>query len=110
MAEQSIIIIGAGLAGIATGSYGQMNGYRTHILEHHSEPGGVATAWMNHGYLMDGGIHYLMGHRPGQACYDLYRELGILQDRHYPDLDVFVHFKIDLVHQFLARYGQGGAQ
>jgi phytoene dehydrogenase-like protein len=92
MAEKSIIIIGAGLAGLSVGSYGQMNGYQTHILEHHSEPGGVATAWKNKDYLIDGGIHYLMGHRPGQSCYDLYRELGIFHNRHYPDLETFVHF------------------
>src|SRR6266576_2909740 len=92
MAEKSILIIGAGIAGLATGSYGQMNGYRTHILEHHSEPGGVATAWKNGDYLIDGGIHYLMGHRPGQACHDIYRELGIFHNRHYPDLETFVRF------------------
>lgn len=92
MAEKSIIIIGAGLAGLAAGSYAQMNGYKTQILEHHSEPGGVATAWPNKGYHIDGGIHYLMGHRPGQSCYDLYREVGILHNRHYPDLTTFVRY------------------
>ena len=92
MPEKSIIIIGSGLAGFSAGSYGRMNGYRTHILEHHSEPGGVATAWKNQGYLIDGGIHYLMGHRPGQACHKIYDELGILHNRHYPDLETFVHF------------------
>ncbi len=92
MSEKSIIIIGAGLAGLSTGCYGQMNGYRTRILEHHSEPGGVATAWRNGEYLIDGGIHYLMGHRPGQECYDLYRELGIFENRKYPDLTTFVQF------------------
>lgn len=92
MPEKSIIIIGAGIAGLATGSYGRMNGYRTHILEHHSEPGGVAKAWKHSGYLIDGGIHYLMGHRPGLACHEIYREVGILHNRHFPDLDTFVHF------------------
>ncbi|MGH7976899.1 MAG: phytoene desaturase family protein [Limisphaerales bacterium] len=92
MAEKSIIIIGAGIAGFSVGSYGQMNGYRTRILEHHSEPGGVATAWKNQDYLIDGGIHYLMGHKPGQACYKIYRELGIFHNRHYPDLETFVYF------------------
>ena len=92
MAEKSIIIIGAGLAGLATGCYGQMNGYRTRILEHHSEPGGVATCWKNGRYHIDGGIHYLMGHRPGQSCHELYRELGIMHKRHYPDLTTFVQF------------------
>lgn len=92
MAEKSIIIIGAGIAGLSTGIYGRMNGYRTRIVEHHSEPGGVATAWPNNGYLIDGGIHYLMGHKPGQACYEIYRQLGIFKNRRYPDLDTFVRF------------------
>ena len=100
MAEKSIIIIGAGLAGLSTGCYGQMNGYQTRIVEHHSEPGGVATAWPNSGYLIDGGIHYLMGHRPGQACHEIYRQLGILRNRHYPDLTTFVRFDDELTgHQ-----------
>jgi len=92
MAEKSIIIIGAGIAGLAAGSYGQMNGYRTRIVEHHSEPGGVATAWAKGNYLIDGGIHYLMGHKPGQACHEIYRQLGILHHRGYPDLETFVRF------------------
>lgn len=92
MSEKSIIIIGAGIAGLSTGCYGQMNGYRTRILEHHSEPGGVATAWKNGAYHIDGGIHYLMGHRPGQSCHGMYQELGILHHRHYPDLEAFVQF------------------
>ena len=32
MPEKSIIIIGGGLAGLATGCYAQMNGYRAQIL------------------------------------------------------------------------------
>lgn len=90
--EKSIIIIGAGLAGLATGCYARMNGYRATILEHHSEPGGVAKAWQHKDYLIDGGVHYLMGHRPGQACYEIYRELGVFKNRHYPDLADYVHF------------------
>jgi len=66
-----VVIIGAGLAGLAAGVYAQMNGYRSHIFEHHSRPGGVAAAWRRGDYLIDGGIHFLMGHRPGQPLYDL---------------------------------------
>jgi phytoene dehydrogenase-like protein len=76
MAEKSIIVIGAGLAGLATGVYAQMNGYQSHIFEHDSKPGGVAAAWRRGDYLIDGGIHFLMGHKPGQPIYDLYHELG----------------------------------
>ena len=92
MAEKSLIIIGAGLAGLATGCYARMNGYAARILEHHTDPGGVAKAWQHKDYLIDGGVHYLMGHRPGLACHDLYRELGVFKNRTYPDLTDYVHF------------------
>jgi len=49
MVEKSIIIIGAGLAGLSAGCYAQMNGYHSHIFEHHSKPGGVAAAWKRQG-------------------------------------------------------------
>jgi phytoene desaturase len=40
MADKSMIIIGAGLAGLSTGCHAQMKGYRSHIFEHHTVPGG----------------------------------------------------------------------
>ena len=80
MAERSIIIIGAGLAGLATGCYAQMNGYRTRIFEQHTRPGGACTAWKRKGYTIDGCIHWLAGARPGCAFYDLYDEVGALDE------------------------------
>jgi phytoene desaturase len=92
MAAKSIIVIGAGLAGLATGVYAQMNGYQSHILEHDSKPGGVAAAWRRGDYLIDGGIHFLMGHKPGQPLYDLYRELGTAQADSLVDMTTYGHF------------------
>jgi len=92
VAENSIIIIGAGLAGLSAGCYAQMNGYHAHIFEHHATPGGVATAWKRKGYRIDGGIHFLMGHRPGQSAYELYRELGTAQVNRFLDLPVYGRF------------------
>jgi phytoene dehydrogenase-like protein len=64
MADKSVIIIGAGLA---AGCYAQMSSIRSGIFEHHSVPGGVAAAWKRGDYLIDGGIHFLMGYKPGPA-------------------------------------------
>ena len=89
---KSIIIIGAGLAGLSTGCYAQMNGYHTHIFEHHTTPGGVATAWKRKGYIIDGGIHFLMGHKPGQPTYEMYRELGTAQTNRFLDLPIYGRF------------------
>ena len=76
MAGKAIAIIGAGLAGLAAGVYAQRNGYDTHIFEHSSQPGGVAAWWRRGAYHIDGGIHFLMGHRPGGSLHALYRQLG----------------------------------
>jgi len=43
--DKSLIIIGAGVAGLAAGCYAQMNGYRSQILDLHTIPGGLCTWW-----------------------------------------------------------------
>ncbi len=79
--SKSIIIIGAGIAGLAAGCYGQMNGYRTQIFELHNHLGGLCTAWDRKGYTFDGCIHYLFGTAPGQAFHHVWEELGALPAR-----------------------------
>jgi len=88
-----VIIIGAGLAGLSAGCYAQMNGFETHIFEHHSSPGGVAASWKRQGYLIDGGIHFLMNHKPGSSIHKMYEELGTIQANRVLDIDLFVRFK-----------------
>lgn len=89
---KSIIIVGAGLAGLSTGCYSQMNGYQTHIFEHHTMPGGVATCWKRKGYTIDGGIHFLMCPKPGQSIYEIYRELGTAQSNRFLDMTSYCRF------------------
>ena len=74
----SVLIIGAGVAGLATGCYAQMNGYRSQILEMHTVPGGVCTAWKRKGYTFDGCIHHLAGTQPTARLYQVWRELGAM--------------------------------
>jgi phytoene dehydrogenase-like protein len=73
-----IVIIGAGIAGLAAGCYAQMNGYRTQIFEMHDRPGGLCTAWQRQGFVFDGCIHYLFGSGRGQPFYRLWEELGVV--------------------------------
>jgi phytoene dehydrogenase-like protein len=84
MAEKSIIIIGAGLAGLSAGCYAQMNGYKTQIFEMHNLPGGLCTSWKRKGYTFDGCIHYMMGSRSG-TFHRFYEELGAVQGRRVVD-------------------------
>ena len=92
MSKPSVIIIGAGLGGLSTGIYAQMNGYQCRIFEHGRHPGGVAAEWKRHGYTIDGGIHFYMGYRPGRPDHDVYRELGIYQEDQYLEMTNYGRF------------------
>jgi len=92
MAEKSLIVIGAGLAGLATGCYAQMNGYQTTIFEQHTRPGGVCTAWKRGGYTIDGCIHWLMGARPGSPYHQVYQEVGALEGNRLLQVEHLVEF------------------
>lgn len=81
MAEKSIIIIGAGIAGLSAGCYCRMNGYTTRIHEMHNLPGGVCTAWKRDGYTIDGCLHWLTGSAPGGSFYPVWEELGVVQTK-----------------------------
>ncbi len=81
MVEKTVLIIGAGVAGLAAGVYAQRNGFQSHIFELHDLPGGLCTAWERKGYIFDGCIHYLFGSAPGQPFHDLWVDLGAVQDR-----------------------------
>ena len=84
MSEKSIIIIGGGIAGLAAGCYGQMNGFRTRIFEMHKKnPGGLCTAWKRQGYTVNGCIHWLVGSAPQSKFYPLWEELGAVQGRQF---------------------------
>jgi phytoene dehydrogenase-like protein len=78
MTSQTILIIGAGIGGLTTGCYAQMNGYRARILEMHHVPGGQCTGWVRHGYTFDGCIHNLAGTTPASAFHGMWRELGVV--------------------------------
>jgi phytoene dehydrogenase-like protein len=86
----SIIIIGGGIAGLAAGCYGQMNGYRTKIFELHTLPGGLCTAWERKEYIFDGCIHYLFGSGQGQPFNRVWEELGAIRDRKIINHDEFM--------------------
>jgi len=92
MSKPSVIIIGAGLGGLSTGIYAQMNGYQCRIFEHGRHAGGVAAEWKRQGYTIDGGIHFYMGYRPGGPDHEIYKELGLYQEDQYLEMTTYGRF------------------
>lgn len=88
-ASDKVIIIGAGVAGLACGCYLQMNGIQTEILEAALLPGGLCTAWHRGPYVFDGCLRWLMGTHPPSAFHQIWQELGAIAGR-----KVFIHDEI----------------
>ena len=109
--QKSIIIIGAGIAGLCTGCYCQMNGYRTQIFEMHTIPGGLCTTWKRKGYKIDGCMHWLTGSSPGNPFHNLWEEVGAVQGRNFVYHEEFMRIegnegKVFIVHADLNRLEQ----
>ncbi len=88
-APKKVIIIGAGIAGLACGCYLQMNGIQTEILEAGLLPGGLCTGWRRGPYVFDGCLRWLVGTQPPSAFHQIWKELGAIAGR-----KVLVHDEI----------------
>jgi phytoene dehydrogenase-like protein len=91
--DNSIIIIGAGFAGLAAGIYAQMNGFKTQIFEMQDKPGGLCTSWNRKGYTIDGCIHWLVGSSPDSGMHRYWKEVGIAQNREFIYMDEYMRFE-----------------
>ena len=91
MSKKKIIVIGGGLGGLSTGIYAQMNGYETTIYEKNPVPGGLAACWKRKDYLIDGGIHFLTGYKPGLSLYNVFKEVGA-HKAEYVDIEIYARY------------------
>lgn len=87
--KPTLIVIGAGVAGMATGVYAQMSGFDSQIFEMHVLPGGCCTAWSRRGYIFDYCIEWLTGSGAGNDANRVWRELGALDGKAVKNFDLF---------------------
>jgi phytoene dehydrogenase-like protein len=88
-----VLVIGAGIAGLSAASYLQRNGFDTEVLEMHTQPGGLCTAWKRGGFTFDGCIHWLMGSGPSSNLHWIWKELGA-GDLNYREWDVYMTVRL----------------
>jgi len=80
--QKTIIIVGAGIAGLSTGCYAQKNGYKTSIFESHAVPGGLCAAWTRKGYTFDISMHMLANSKFGPFK-KMWDELEVTKDQEF---------------------------
>jgi len=64
MAEYQLIIIGAGLSGLAAGIRAARFGRKVLILEQHWQPGGLNSYYFRKGHLLETGLHAMTNFAP----------------------------------------------
>ncbi len=101
MSDKSIIVIGAGIAGLSAGCYGRMNGYQVQIFEQDTLPGGLCTSWERNGYTINGGLGFLGGSGPLVKMHLIWRELGVVPKIRMIDYEYFVIVEGDEGKRFL---------
>jgi phytoene dehydrogenase-like protein len=77
---KKVVIVGAGIAGLAAGIYARQSGFEVTIYEMHSIPGGNSTSWKRKGYFFEGAMHWLTGSGKDQPLYKEWCNLGALSD------------------------------
>jgi len=101
MSDKSIIVIGAGIAGLSAGCYGRMKGYQVQILEQDTRPGGLCTSWERNGYTINGGLAFLGGSGPLVKMHQIWEELGVVPKIRMIDYEYFVIVEGDEGKRFL---------
>lgn len=70
-----VIVIGAGVAGLSTGSFLQKKGIETQIFEAGKRAGGLMTYWKRENYTIETCIHWMIGSCKENGMYKLWEQV-----------------------------------
>jgi all-trans-retinol 13,14-reductase len=95
-----VIIIGAGLGGLAAGAKLAREGKSVLLLEQHDRPGGCATTFKRRDFTMEVGLHEMDGLHPADMKNRLFDDLGVsgrVEFLQVPEFYRFMNERHDLV-------------
>src|SRR3954469_13084456 len=74
---RDVIVVGGGIAGMATAARLQAQGLSTCVLEAHGQPGGCAGFYRRKGFSFDVGATTLVDFEPGGGGGELLESMGM---------------------------------
>ncbi|MGN0188059.1 MAG: phytoene desaturase family protein [Candidatus Cryptobacteroides sp.] len=78
---KSVIVIGAGVAGLTAAICCAAKGHKVCVLEQGTAAGGMSTSWERKGFHFEGGIHWLVGSTPGmRRIHRRWKQVGALRE------------------------------
>ncbi|MBD5453177.1 MAG: NAD(P)/FAD-dependent oxidoreductase [Lachnospiraceae bacterium] len=88
--KKKIVIVGGGIAGLAAGIYGRLEGYEVDIYEKNPIAGGQCMGWNRKGCHIDNCIHWLTGTKKGTSLRKVWETVGALEENtKFADCDSF---------------------
>jgi phytoene desaturase len=84
--KYDVIVIGAGIGGLACGAFLAKAGLSVLVVEQHSKSGGCCTSFQRKGFTFDTGIEDLAGAERGGMLYNMLEELGLKDDIEFIEL------------------------
>ncbi|MBW1801346.1 MAG: NAD(P)/FAD-dependent oxidoreductase [Deltaproteobacteria bacterium] len=85
--QYDVVIVGAGMGGLACALALARKGRRVKVLEQHSVPGGYCTAFERKGFVFDAAVHFVMECGEGGALRGLVEELGLGKEIAFSRID-----------------------
>lgn len=82
-----VVVVGAGLGGLAAAASVARTGRSVVVLEHHAVPGGYAHDFRRGHYRFEVSLHAIDGVAPGGLSYPSLHALGVLDRVHFHRLD-----------------------
>jgi all-trans-retinol 13,14-reductase len=99
--KYDVVIIGAGLGGLACGSILARHGRRVLVLEQGAVPGGCLQSYHRRDLTFDTGFHYVGGLDEGQSMHAVFKYLGLL-DLPWQRLDARGFDRVTIGHRTYA--------
>lgn len=87
-----IIIIGAGLGGLAAGAKLAKEGKKVLLIEQHDRPGGCATTFKRKDFTMEVGLHEMDGLDSTDLKIKIFKDLGVFDEVEFLRVPEFYHF------------------
>lgn len=91
--DYDVIIIGAGMGGLAAGNILLEKGYRVLILEKHFKPGGYCSNFKRKDYIFDCSLHMLNGCEKGGMIYNVLKKFRAEECIEFIKLKELFHWK-----------------